>query len=438
MPHQAEILKSVKHHHRIALFLEMRLGKTLVAIRWAKQFPGRRLVVAPLSVLPVWTEELRKEGETSVILRGPKRWDTFQLQKDTSQRWFLINYEALLHAPLLAGYFWETIILDESTKIKNPKAKISQVLTRDDTYRCNQRAILSGLPNPESLLDFFMQFKFLRGEFLGHHNFWGCRDHMFFQEYGGYNWVPKPGTRKRIAKELKSADVFQLSRKQVGLANRRITERRIIPLPPKCRALYDQTENEWSVGNTDLKFTVAKHAWLCAIASGRNADKVYEWGHKLKELLYLLRSELKWQQVVVWFMRTAEGKLIEKSLRDKGHTVARIAGATELSKRANIIHQFHSGEFQVLCMQQHCGRYGVDLSCASAAIYYSLSPSSEAYHQSMDRIAHPKKKEPLLFVYLLGENTVDVDTLDALGVKRMRSQFLMLDAIRMRMAMRRQ
>ncbi|MFH1394652.1 MAG: SNF2-related protein, partial [Candidatus Omnitrophota bacterium] len=62
--HQKRVLEWTSSRSKIALFLQMRLGKTLVAIRWVQlaETPIKALVIAPLSVLHVWESELHKEN----------------------------------------------------------------------------------------------------------------------------------------------------------------------------------------------------------------------------------------------------------------------------------------------------------------------------------------------------------------------------------------
>lgn len=82
-PHQKKALAAIKENPRPALFMQMRLGKTPVIIRWAKhqlwshpegEGHGQILVVGPLSVLDDWVEELQREGirrRNIAMLTGP-------------------------------------------------------------------------------------------------------------------------------------------------------------------------------------------------------------------------------------------------------------------------------------------------------------------------------------------------------------------------------
>ena len=154
LPHQLDAIAYAFPRSKIALFMEMRLGKSLVAVRWAQRRGAKKvLVVAPLSSLGPWEEELYKEriprNQVHYLL-GSK---TKRLQTSKNKEgWFLVNYEGLRSCPEILKQNWKAVILDESTRIRNPKAQITRLLTNELFYVPN-RCILSGLPNPESSMD---------------------------------------------------------------------------------------------------------------------------------------------------------------------------------------------------------------------------------------------------------------------------------------------
>lgn len=454
MPHQTAFLKKSEAMDNIALFWEMRLGKTLAAIRWGKRFPGPRLVVAPLTVLLTWKRELDLEDQTSMLIHGPKKWDRFEDDKSAPD-WYLVNYEVFsgrYPEKLTSGsenQGWGVVILDESTRIKNPRAKCSKEIVNVLSPWAQHRAILTGLPNPESSLDFFQQAKFLFGSFLGYEDYWKFRNSKFTpsgnsKQFGkgkrmvAWGWEPKPITLVQISDWMESSNIFVLTRKNVGLNNRKMTSRRELEVHKDCRELYRKVEEEWSTGLDDLKYAVQVHTHLCSISGGRDANGEYVWDHKIKELLYLLDNDLADQQVVVWFQRIAEGKWVEEYLTEKGHGVRRISGSVSKEKRHDFIKEFHLSGVQggrgvkVLCIQQKIGMYGLDLSCASTAVYYSLAASLEQHRQSMDRLIHPQKRGPLLYVYLQMRDSVDGDTLDLLALKKFMSQSVLLTQLKNR------
>lgn len=83
---------------------------------------------------------------------------------------------------------------------------------------------------------------------------------------------------------------------------------------------------------------------------------------------------------------------------------------------------FQRGKFRVICAQIKCADRGVNFSRASAAIYYSNSPSLEERMQTEDRILKVGEKESLLYIDLVARGTVDEDLSSSLREKKVRSQ----------------
>lgn len=424
-PHQAEVLERIRKQPRVALFLEMRLGKTLIAIRWAMRRPAPRLVVAPLSVLLAWQDELLREGQSSCLLAGPKANRLYDFQK-SGTHWALINYEGLYPnadgiTQAVATYPWEVVILDESVRIRNPKSSITRLCNRHFAYVPN-RAILSGLPNPEGPLDFYEQFRFLGVILFGRRNYWSFRKRYFTQDSRGYVWSPTIKLLKKIKSEV-AKHAIVLSRKNVGLDNRVLTEDRFVELPEAIRQTYDATERTFALGTEQTAWRLTMYTWLLRLAGGRAVNKdrqKFYHDAKLDELASLLTGDLKNERVLIWFVFRKEGRAILKRVRSLGRKAAVIHGDVSTEKRQLHKTRLGAGKLDVLCLQIQTARYGLDLSAASTAIYYSRTASSDAYHQSLDRIVHPQKRGPLLGIHLVTRDTVDERIKDMILEKRVK------------------
>lgn len=325
----------------------------------------------------------------------------------------------------IAEHPWSVVILDESALIRNPKAVRSKVCCKY-LSQADYKAILSGLPNPESQLDFFQQMVFLRGEFMGCSNFWRWRIKFFVPDRFGYSWAPKPGTRQLVREAIKSRACI-MSKKQAGLGNKHVHECRYVFLPKPVMRKYMKLLHEFAVDGESTKWAVVRYAWLRRIASGcgKEGSDFPLHSRKIIELGDLLTGELSKEQVIVWYCFKTEGNSIEENLRDWGIKAARISGKTPIGIRQKRRKHLESGKIRVLVMQIACGQYGLDLSAASTAIYFSEPPSHDQYAQSKERIEHPKKKEPLLSVSLIAKGTVDEDIRAALQLKRMSSQSML-------------
>jgi len=429
LPQQHEALRYAQTRNRIALFMEMRLGKTKVAIHWAKHHRcGRILVLAPLSVLPGWVEELSKEDVRATdvfFLEGPTR-DRVAMANEIDEGWALCNYEAIVHAPQLLALPWSALILDESTRIRNPKAKTTRfLLTR--TAHITRRAILSGLPAPEGALDYYCQLAFLHGQFLDRYNFWSFRDRYFYPDVKGWEWMPKTGTVDLVKKEVHRL-AFVLTRKAAGMGERKVYERRYVSMTKPQGRWYYQVMRKFAFKDLETKWVVTQYVWAARLAGGFSPDQDHPElisDAKAEEILLLLSSELKNEPVVVWFRFNEELHHVASRLDGAGISYRSITGDTPPDLRRSYQQLFQEGQVQVMLMQVKCGKFGLNLSRASTAIYYSNDYDYEGRAQSEDRIVHPLKHEPLLYIDLITRNTVDTAVVDTLKDKSVTARTFM-------------
>ena len=411
MPHQTSALRYATPRERIALYLEMRLGKSLVAIRWALHHKARRvLVVAPLSTIPGWLEELELEG-----LVGQQWNDKVELNAG----WYVVNYERLRVRPALASYAWDAVILDESTRIRNPKAKVTKLVLKAFRH-VPLRAVLSGLPAPEGLLDYVCQMLFLQERWLGTDSYWKFRRRFFRPDWTGHEWVPRPRTRDRIKAELAKDCLFQ-TRKQCQIGQKKIYETRVVPMTASQRKEYKLVlrdfETSWGSERRLTNYVLTQMIWLSRIAGGFHPLGPALSSAKGAEVLSLLDGDLRREQVVIWFRFLQELLSVSSLLQKSGYSTAKLYGATPGPERGRLAKKFRQGAYQVICVQLQCGRYGMNLSSARTAIYYSNSYSAEDRGQSEDRIIHPTKTDPVLLLDLVTQQTIDSEVVSAVRSK---------------------
>lgn len=410
----------------------MRLGKTKIAIEWLRKIRTRVLVVAPLSCLrTAWATELELERESPpAYLLGAKeqRFEAFR----EGRKWNLINYEGLLACPeLIKDYRWEAVILDESSKIKNPQAQITKLLMKYH-HNANRRALLSGTPAPESPLDYACQFIFLRGHFMGFDNFWSFRKALFFTIPGVYEWFPKKGVKERIQRAVQES-AFIVRQEDVDMANEKIYVTREIQMPHEqlemMKRLEEKFEMETADGLKRTQWVPVKTLWMARLAGGYVDGKKW-FENKYKELYSLLKGELSDVPVVVWFRFNAEIEHAAQGCFENGISHRTLTGANEEIERAEIIKRFQTGKFRVLLIQQKLGMYALNLSRASTTIFFSNNYSNEMRSQCEARTEHMLKKEGLLYIDLVTEKSPDEDAVSALARKEKQSDFYLFSRIK--------
>ena len=427
-PYQKKALAYAQSRSRVALFMEMRLGKTLVCIRWLAGKAGPFLIVAPVEALSGWENELQGErvSRTSIkMLYGTKKQRLDELATTDNQSWCLINYEGLRVIDKAVNSIpWGAVILDESTRIRNPKARTTKYcLSSFNNVR--HRAILTGLPDPEGPIDYYCQMSFLHGGFLGCHNYWMFRHKFFKTDARGWNWEPKAGSIDQIKREVHGS-AFLLSRDKAHIGSKKLYQKRVIDMTPGQIKLYNQVKNEFAYEDQETKWVITQVMWMARIAGGFNVDGTeLISGNKINELVRLIKEDLKHEQVIVWFRFNSEGHRAVEKLSKSGISSEFITGAVNKKHRPDIVKRFQSGQFRVLAMQVKCGRFGLDCSAADTAIYYSNPYDGEDRAQTEDRIVHPKKKKPLLLIDLISRNSIDEDVIRILKDKRQSSRQFM-------------
>ncbi|NXO15791.1 ER6L2 protein, partial [Oriolus oriolus] len=101
------------------------------------------LIVAPLSVLYNWKDELDTWGYFKVaVLHGSKKDDDMSRIKQGKYEVALTTYEVLrLYLDEFNSIEWSAVIVDEAHRIKNPKAQITQTMK---SLKCSVRIGLTG------------------------------------------------------------------------------------------------------------------------------------------------------------------------------------------------------------------------------------------------------------------------------------------------------
>ena len=405
-----------------ALFIEMRLGKTLIPIRRSKMYTPRDpllglrcLVVAPNSALSSWVDELEEEGETFILPDGSSL-ERLVTIAGSKAKWVLLNKEAFLSIPEIAEVNWDVIVLDESIFIKNPKAKVTKFFLKN--FRdVPHRWILTGRPNPSSDLDFFTQLVFLDGEAFGCTNFWRFKTKYFRKEVYSFDWVPYPRTAGIIRREV-ARRALVIRRKDVSMDVPKVFEKRKLVLPPALRRAYKLLEKDYVLEyeGKEVSKTVYAPVALQQLRQlcGGSINKEFKWEGKIDEILSLLEGELAGEKVVVWFNYNHEINRVYEALTDCGFNCTIINGKVKVKERLLRQKLFNKGNLQVALVQIAVAKSGVNFSGADTAIYYSPVYGTDPWIQSQDRILAVEKKGPLLLISLLVENTVDEDLYESL------------------------
>lgn len=396
-----------------AFFWEMRLGKSLTVLRSLVirfLFQKKKLIVAPYSALYQWTKEFKSEGLTNrdfTLLIGTQKQRAENLKIDT--QFYLLNKEGWSSIKQIINYIWQAVIIDESTFLKNPKTGVSNFFCRN--FRdAESRWIMTGMPAPESPLDYYQQLKFLDPSILGFKNFYEFRNSLFVQTFQG-KYSPTIAGEKYINERL-AKHCSYLLREDVDLDIEKIFTKRNVKMKVKAwktmqtllREFILETDQELYEVSDSTGFVFANARRVC----GGFVKKDFLFPEKMDALVELLKSELAHKQVIIYAEYIDEIKMISKVLVKEKITNNYIYGGNRES-RFDILDAFCNGDIQILVGQSVCFKHGVDLSNSDTIIYFSLPMSNETFGQGQDRIVDVSRRFPANIISLVCENTIEED-----------------------------
>ena len=171
-PYQNEAVRFLIEHDGKALIGdEMGLGKTLQSLAYGAATGKRMLVVVPKVVRRTWIKEAERffpdyfKGHTRELISAELRRDGMPDLSDVKIA--AVNYESLekfMPAILAAGF--DTIVVDESHRIKSPKAKITRAISalRD---KFPHRILLSGTAVKNKKDELHTQIEFIQPGLFG-------------------------------------------------------------------------------------------------------------------------------------------------------------------------------------------------------------------------------------------------------------------------------
>lgn len=408
-PHQKKALGHRK------LFLEMRLGKTLICIRYLLSFPslGRILIVAPCTVMPVWAEELQKEGVTDFSLLDGSRKRREALLAENKQ-WVISNYE-MVPSLDIQEINWHVVVLDESIRIANPRSKTTKFFLKN--FRdVPIKMVLCGKANPQDNLQFVCQMIFSDGHFMGYKNYWSFLRRNYLNM--GYEWVPMPGVWKSM-REYVSQNSCLLTRQAVGIGSKKIYEKRIVDMTSEQVKQHKSILRDLEYGDCVLKNHLQRNIALARISGGFSCidHTICISPRKANEIVSLLRGELQNEKVLIWCRFIIEAEFLSNYLTSRKIENVLVHG--NVNDRPFQKRRFmQNKEIQASVMTIASSAKGGNWSAASTAIYYSNEYSNDLRSQSEDRPIHPEKKEPILLIDLLTKGSIDMDVIEVLKERK--------------------
>ena len=449
--HQMTALEKSWNRETYAYFMEMGTGKTKVLIDNVAMLYDRgkidgALIISPKGVMGTWYSQelpahLPNHIENVAVLwqanitksQSHKLGNLFKT--DTRLHILIMNVEALSTQKGLA--FAQKFLLshktlmciDESTTIKNPKAKRTKNIIAL-APRAQYRRILTGSPVTKNPLDLYSQCEFLNEEHLDFTSYYAFRNRyaeMKTMHVAGRSIqiVSHFKNLEELAEQLKTFSYRVLKEDCLDLPSK-VYMKREIELSLEQKKVYKQMKEEALAtlnGKQITTMTVLTQLMrlqqiTCGhfVADDGTTQEIKS--NRLNELIDIL-DEVE-GKVIIWAHWQKDVQIIKNALiKEYGpRSVVDYYGLTPQDQRQGNIRKFQDDpRYRFFVGTPSTGGYGITLTAANTVIYYSNGYDLEKRLQSEDRAHRIGQKKSVTYVDILAEETVDEKIVKSLRKK---------------------
>lgn len=325
------------------------------------------------------------------------------------------------------------LAVDESSRIKNPKAKRTKNIIELGNY-ADYRWCATGTKITNGIHDLYSQFRFLDWKIIGHKSYYTFQNR--YCRMGGFEGRQIIGyDNVNELLELIGPSIHVIRKEDANDLPPKTYQVRSVEASPEQKKLYAQLANymEAHDGNATLtvKTMLERMTRYQQLAGGNFPyQDGKEWttrpvsgtNPKITELLDLLDDTD--ESVIIWARFVPEIMAIDAALSVKygADAVVTYYGGTEDRKDAIVRFQGKKARFMVA--NQATAGMGLTLTAATIAVYYSNSFSYEDRVQSEDRCHRTGQTHPVTYIDLLSDLPIDQDIRRALSEKKSMATFV--------------
>ena len=449
--HQLTALEKSWNRETYAYFMEMGTGKTKVLIDNAAMLYDKGkingiLIIAPKGVVGTWyNQELPTHLPNHIenvsilwqsnITKKQKEKLNMLLATGEDLHILIMNVEALstTKGVEFASKFLNShntlMAIDESTTIKNPKAKRTKNIVTL-SMSAKYRRILTGSPVTKNPLDLFSQCYFLDPFHLGHESYYSFR-----MRYAIMKTANISGRQIQLVSGFKN--LGELSDKLKPFSYRVLKEdcldlpdkiymKRQIKLSSEQLRLYDQMRKEALATLNGKKVTTVNaltqlmrlHQITCGHFTADDGTTQPIPNNRINELMDVL-DEIEGKAIIWAHYQYDIINIIKEIVKVHGPgSVVDYYGLTPQDERDPNRERFQSDpKCRFLVGTPSTGGYGLTLTAANTVIYYSNGYDLEKRLQSEDRAHRIGQKKSVTYVDILADETVDEKIVKSLRKK---------------------
>lgn len=441
-PYQHDAFMAIKDKPYAAIFHEQGLGKTKIAIDLLLYWLSKKdidtvLIVTKKTLVQNWIGEFKTHTSLHPSMMDNNKGSNYYVLTGTS-RVIVTNFETVEGESRRLALFLKTrnvaIIIDESTKIKNPDSKLTQAFF-ELAPLFKIRVIMTGTPVANRPYDLWSQIYFLdQGNSLG-------PDFNVFKENCDLSNDIATDDSKRQIFEGSVSGIFS---KIKDFSVRETKNSGIITLPTKVyhdvfvdfeqnqKEMYEQVRTEMllEIKRGDVTYidestdTIKRLLRLIQITSNPFLldDKYQAYSSKEKALNQLIEDIVeRGEKCIVWSIFT--GNIDSFCIKYKSYKAVKITGKMSVVERNRSVESFKNGDSKILFATPQSAKEGLTLTVANNAIFYDRGFNLDDYLQAQDRIHRISQQRDCNIYNIMVKDSIDV-WIDCLLKAKQRAAFL--------------
>ncbi len=449
--HQLTALEKSWNRENYAYFMEMGTGKTKVLIDNASMLYDKGkidslLIVAPKGVVGTWynqelpthlpnhIENVTVLWQANITKKQQEKLETL-FEIETAFHILIMNVEALStskgvdFATKFLNSHRTMMAIDESTTIKNPKAKRTKNIMQLANL-ARYRRVMTGSPVTKNPLDLFTQCYFLDPYLLGHESYYSFRTRyaiMKTANIAGRQIQLVSGFKNlgELSDKLKPFSYRVLKEDCLDLPDK-IYMKRNINLTPEQLKVYNQMKKE-ALATLNGKITSTVNALTqlmrlqqitCGHFTADDGSTQSIKNNRITELMDVL-EEIEGKAIIWAHYQYDITNIIKEVVKVHGPgSIVDYYGLTPQDERQGNIKKFQDDpKCRFIVGTPATGGYGITLTAANTVIYYSNGYDLEKRLQSEDRAHRIGQKKSVTYVDLICDETVDEKIVKSLRKK---------------------
>lgn len=399
--YQEKALALTSDKDNSAFYYDMGLGKTFIGSERLRLYGERvNIIVCQKSKIKDWCEHFKEHYTDYAVfdLTNKKDMQAFMIYP-IYKCIGIINYELAYRREELRQLKDFTMMLDESSMIKNETAKRTKFIL---SLKPSHTILLSGTPT-----DGKYEFLYSQLRLLG----WKITKTAYYNRYIKTELRSYGGPMFRVVTGYKNVSELKAKLKEYGAVFAKAEE--VIKLPEK------KFIKEYSTVSSDYKkfmkdrvikiddkeltgdSTLSKRLYARMLCSAYSKDKI-------SRLIDLVNSTS--DRVIIFYNFNTELEALRKVLFDRPISI--------VNGQIKNLKAYENNDNSVTLIQYQAGAMGLNLQKANRIIYFSLPERSELFEQSKARICRIGQEKQCYYHIMMCRKSVEEKIYECLLMRK--------------------